>query len=248
VQKSSFYFKLATLILGTLIALCSVQSCGTKDALLPDEAYFPLRVGSVWIYDVTESHIIRADCADDGVTNAGYELKVEVTNSYSNMENGTTYLFQRSRRNNATDPWMPFESWTAQVSGTKLIANQNNINYVKMSYPIASARSWNGNEYNTEKQLNGLNPDTYSFSQVHAPNTISSGLKFDRTVTVIQNAEESNILYRDSRKEIYAYGVGLVYKESVELSYFSNSQVSCFGQKRTKQGTTYKQVLKEFTK
>jgi hypothetical protein len=65
---------------------------------------------------------------------------------------------------------------------------------------------------------------------------------------VVQNDEQSNIIYRDSRLEVYADQVGLVYKESYLLNYFANSQLPCFAQKRTQQGTTYKQSLKEFSR
>jgi hypothetical protein len=65
---------------------------------------------------------------------------------------------------------------------------------------------------------------------------------------VVQNDEQSNIIYRDSRLEVYADQVGLVYKESYLLNYFSNSQLPCFAQKRTQQGVIYKQSLREFSK
>ncbi len=244
-QKSSFHSTLAKIL--SVIIVCYLQACGTKDNVLPDQAYFPLTVGLVWVYDIEESTIIRTACTDDGVTSANYELKVELTESYETSADETAYLFQRSKRSKTSDPWVPFESWLARLSGTKLIVNQNNINYVKMNFPLTTSGSWNGNEYNTEIQIDGSEIDLYSLTAVHVPYTISSELKFDRTFTVVQSSLD-DILFRDSRKEIYAYGVGLIYKEATELSYFKNSADPCFGQKRTKRGNTYKQTLKQFTK
>lgn len=245
-QKSSFHSTLAK-VLSVIIASYFLSSCGDNDKVLPDEAYFPLTVGLVWIYDVEESAISRAACADDGITAANYELKVEITEQYNTVGNEMSFLFQRSKRSKPTDPWAPFQSWSARLSGTKLIVNQNNINYVKMNFPLTTSGSWNGNEYNTESQIDGSKVDLYSLIALHTLYSISTELKFDRTITVLQSSLD-DILFRDSRKEIYAYGVGLIYKESTELSYFKNNADPCFGQKRTKQGSIYKQTIKQFIK
>lgn len=249
-QKSSFRFKIAKAICIAFVVVMS--GCGDSVTPIDSSAYFPLQVGTKWIYSVEESATLRNLCADDGVTTSNYELKVMITQSYTNAEGGTTYMFERSTRTLPTDPWIPVATWTAQRNGTKLIANESNVLFVKLLFPAEEGITWNGNEYNTQIQLNNLNVDTYQMINVHQPYQLTASLNYPKSITVIQNNEVSNILRMDFRKEVYALGVGLVYKESNVVSYFSQSDPTkinfeCYLQKRVQNGTTLKQTLKEFT-
>ncbi len=210
--------------------------------------YFPLRVGQNWVYDVEETSITRAACTDNGTTTINYQLLVEVVDSIP-ADQGFTYRFKRSRRTSATDPWLDFETWTARLIGNRIVVSEGNISYVKLLAPMTKDLVWNGNLYNNRQELNGKNEDDYKSTLVNQPYGVeSSGLSFGNSVSVVQNDEQSNIIYRDSRLEVYADQVGLVYKESYLLNYFANSQLPCFAQKRTQQGVTYKQSLREFSK
>ena len=232
--------------LGFLL-LCLLYSCTTAEKKQAVSAnYFPLRVGKVWIYSVEEVTTLRTNCTDNGVTSSTYEWQVKVTDSVLNADMGFTYSIQNSKRLKPTDEWTSFSTWTAQVSSNKIIVNESNTNYVKLLIPVTNELLWNGNLYNNRQELNGLNVDDYKATKVGEPYTNPSGLRFDNTVQVIQNEEQSNILYRDSRLEVYASQIGLVYKESYLLNYFANSQLPCYGQKKTQQGIIYKQSLKEY--
>ncbi len=211
--------------------------------------YFPLRVGQTWRYDIEETSIIRSVCTDNGVTTSTYELLVTVVDSVPNTSQGFTYRLKRSKRSKATDPWIDFETWTADLIGNKVVVNESNVSYVKMLTSMTNDLVWNGNLYNSRQELNGKNEDDYKSTLVNKPYVVeSSGLSFGNSVSVVQNDEQSNIIYRDSRFEVYADQVGLVYKESYLLNYFANSQLPCFAQKRTQTGIIYKQSLREFSK
>ncbi len=226
-----------------------VTSCQSNEEvkLIDDTVYFPMRVGNSWIYGVEESTTLRTSCTDNGVTVANYEMRVQITDSFPATDQGFSYVIQRSKRMKVTDPWQALDTWTVQRTGNQIISNQSNIKYVKLVVPLSNGLVWNGNLFNNQEELNGLNEDNYKAMLKGQPFTNPSGLTFNQTVTIVQNEEQSNIIYRDSRVEVYAFGVGLVYKESYLLKYFSNSQLPCFGQKKTQQGITYKQTLKEFT-
>jgi hypothetical protein len=222
-------------------------SCDS-DTVEKNVNYFPLRVGQTWLYDIEETNITRAACTDNGTTTLSYQLLVEVMDSIV-ADQGFTYRFKRSKRTNAADPWIDFETWTAQLIGNRIVVSESNISYVKLLAPITNDLVWNGNLYNNRQELNGKNEDDYKSTLVNKPYVVeSSGLSFGNSVSVVQNDEQSNIIYRDSRLEVYADQVGLVYKESYLLNYFANSQLPCFAQKRTQQGVIYKQSLREFSK
>ncbi|MFN8888885.1 MAG: hypothetical protein ACK5WF_15590, partial [Cyclobacteriaceae bacterium] len=111
-QKSSFRFKIAKAIF--VVWAIAMAGCGDSVTPIDSSAYFPLQVGTQWIYTVEESTTLRNLCADDGVTTSNYELKVVITQSYTNTEGGTTYVFERSTRTLPTDTWTPGGTWTAQ--------------------------------------------------------------------------------------------------------------------------------------
>jgi hypothetical protein len=229
--------------------LCALVGCEPGEALESNDLlYFPLKVGHTWIYDVEETTINRASCTDNGVVLQKYELQVVVKDSLPNSDQGFAYVMQHSKRERATDEWVPFATWTAQLMGNKMVVNEGNINFVKLLIPISNNLVWNGNLFNNRQELNGLNVDDYKATLVGQSFTSPLGDSFEKTVTVVQNEEQDNIIYRDSRLEVYAYEVGLVYKEAYLLSYFANSQLPCYAQKRTQQGITYKQVLEDFSK
>lgn len=229
----------------TIFTCC--LSC-SSDAVNPvDESYFPLRVGAYWVYDVEEINTLRIACTDNGETTLKYELKVEVTDSFPNgeFEGGYTFVLTRSKRPGSTQPWQRFSTWTSKKVRAQAVNNEDNFLYLKLVFPLYENQVWNGNLYNNEPELNGKVEDEYTATQVGRPYTLTNGQSFQKTVTILQNDEQKNILYRDSRIEVYARNIGLVYKESFLLKYFSNSQLPCYAQNRTQQGTILKQMLKE---
>jgi hypothetical protein len=230
----------------SMVAFLLLMDCSTNENKPSDAAYFPLKVGNTWIYNIEETAILRAACTDDGVTISNYEMRVVVADSFPDTDQSFTYLMQRSKRLKTTDAWTELDTWTSSLSGGKIINNESNINFVKLVIPIADNIVWNGNQYNNRLELNGLNVDEYKATLVGQPYTNPSAMNFTKTVSVVQNDQQKNLLYRDSRLEVYAFGVGLVYKESYLLNYFDKSDLPCYGTNKTQKGTIYKQSLKEF--
>ncbi|MFM8849238.1 MAG: hypothetical protein ACKOE5_02430 [Cytophagales bacterium] len=251
-KKSEAMFGLNRWVIVLLfVPLCTLlSSCGTDQLRPSNDLYFPLTVGVYWIYDVEETNILRLACNDNGESVARYELKVEVTDSFPNseLEGGYTYVLSRAKRVNVNQPWQPVATWTSKRIASQVVNNEGNVSYLKLMLPVYENQVWNGNLFNNEPQLNGKVEDEYKATQVGRPYTLGSGQSFENTVTVVQNEEQKNILYRDSRAEVYAWKVGLVYKESYLLKYFADSQLPCYAQNRTQQGIIWKQSLKEVGK
>jgi hypothetical protein len=225
-------------------------ACGTEEPSLynTDSNYFPLKVGSQWVYTVEETSISRNNCTDDGTTLYNYEIQVLVSDSFSNTDKSLTYILQRAKRLTPNDAWIPTETWTATIASNQVITSESNIKYVSLVFPISEGLTWNGNLYNNRIELNGQNEDQYKITSVGKPYINSEGFSYDKTISVIQNDQQSNLLYRDSRSEVYAFNTGLVYKESYLLNYFSDSRLPCFGQNKVQRGRILKQSLKEYSR
>lgn len=223
-----------------------VGGCHNPDEpVLEDEAnYFPLKIGVYQIYDVKETRIDQINTVE-----LAYQLRTEVTDSFPNQNGGYTYVLTRSKRNTPSLPWTPLNAWSARTDDKHLVVNEENIPYVKLAFPFAEGKSWNGNLMNAQggKENCGTTQescDIYTLEGLSEPFETSTGQSFEKTVTVIQSNDKDVIVGQDVRKEIYALGTGLIYKESTILEYCSVG--SCAGKQEVIKGFIYKQVISEY--
>lgn len=194
-----------------------VLSCSEKEQVEPDQGmdYFPLQTGNYWIYDTEEITTLPSTAE----TNISYELKITVTDSVMNEKGEVTYIMVREKRATPSDRWESFETWSATVINNRVIQNESNVSFVKLIFPPSLNLSWDGNQYNNLPFNGGIESfydgtDTpYFISAIDQPITLSTGFSTENSLTVVQNDYNDVITGIDERKEVYARGVGLVYKE-----------------------------------
>lgn len=193
--------------------------------------YYPLRVGNYFIYQVQKN-------------NDKYELKVTVTDSSVNDKGIVTYTMVREKRVDTFSSWQSLETWSAKLTDNKIIQNEGNVLFVKLTFPPSLNLKWDGNQYNNRKidenpytinlpydgnVLVDSKSDYYFISELEATITLPSGFEADNTVTVIHNNYQDIVTGTDQRKEVYAKGVGLIYKEINQ--YLKCSGSICSGDK-----------------
>lgn len=219
-----------------LIAVVLATSCA-KDEAEPSATvsdYLPLKVGASHIYSVEET-VTQQISGENKVT---YELKTIVSDSIPEADGTFTYVIQRYKRNDPQSAWTNLPTWSARVSKFEAIVNEENIGYLKVLAPVVEGKEWNGNLPNTQ------DVDKYSLIEVGKPYSVNSTDTYPNTITVLQNDNKDLIAFQDKRSEIYAEGVGLVYREILQLEYCTDP--ACLGQQKVKKGLAYKQVLKEY--
>lgn len=202
-------------VLGLFLTL--IIACSEQEQVAPDLGadYFPLQVGNYSIYEVEETTLLPST----PVTNVSYELKITVTDSIVNDKGEVTYIMVREKRINSTDGWENVETWSATLVNNKVIQNESNISFVKLIFPPSLNLSWDGNQYNNLPYNGGIesfydgSDKPYSISALDQPITLSTGFAAENSLTVVQNDYNDEITGIDERKEVYARGVGLVYKE-----------------------------------
>lgn len=197
--------------------LMLIISCSDQEQVEPDLGldYFPLQVGNYTIYDVAETTILPASTE----TSEAYELKVTVTDSIVNEKGEVTYFMVHEKRISPDDSWESVETWSATVINNRMVQNESNVSFVKLIFPLSLNLSWDGNQYNNLPFNGGIETfydgsDTpYFISEIDQPITLSTGFTTENSLTVIQNDYNDVITGIDERKEVYAKGVGLIYKE-----------------------------------
>lgn len=218
-------------------------SCSTDERVVPDlgRDYYPLQVGHYAIYQLEETKILFS-----AETKTSYELKITVNDSSVSKQGIVTYFLSRQKRANSSAAWENLDTWSAQVLNNKIVHNEGNVLFVKLIFPPSLNLAWDGNQFNNLPDdgnlFAGNKSDQYFIADLDASATLPSGFETDRSLTVIQNDFSDNIVGVDQRKEMYARGVGLIYKEITQLKYCTSS--NCLGQQKIDQGVILKQSLK----
>ncbi len=207
-------------------------SCKKESVEIPTLSYnyFPTEKGKYIIYDVDSIYHSETDNNnDDSVFSYHFQIKDKIDSSYIDLEGRVNQVRLRYHRDNDTMQWQLTEVWTQYLSSTSAYLTEDNIKYHKLSFPINSTISWNGNDSNTEDE------EIYYYDYFHESDALN-GLSFDSTLSVIQ-IDENNFVETIYGNEKYAAGVGMIYKERNDLGK-TNGQVV--------KGLEYKMVIVEF--
>lgn len=207
-------------------------SCKKESVEIPTLSYnyFPTEKGKYIIYDVDSIYHSETDNNnDDSVFSYHFQIKDKIDSSYIDLEGRVNQVRLRYHRDNDTMQWQLTEVWTQYLSSTSAYLTEDNIKYHKLSFPINSTISWNGNDSNTDDE------EIYYYDYFHESDVLN-GLSFDSTLSVIQ-IDENNFVETIYGNEKYAAGVGMIYKERNDLGK-TNGQVV--------KGLEYKMVIVEF--
>ncbi|WP_428662665.1 hypothetical protein [Runella sp.] len=197
------------------------DDCGNQPS---GAAFFPTETGRFVEYEVNEEEYALGG----KVTTRHYQWKEIIAESYTDPEGKTAYRIARFRRNADGQRWQPDSTITLRLLADHAVRNENGKEYVKMMFPPADKKVWNGNIYNTSGE------DNYELTNVNK-SYILAKTTFDRTATVIQQ-NDSTLVNQDKRIEIYAADVGLVYRERILLQ-FCSSTPACVGKAQIDFGT-----------
>ena len=196
--------------------------------------YFPQDIGRWVIYDVDSvAHLTDDDATDHPDTSIAtyhYQLKEVLDSSFVDGEGNPAVRLSRYKRMNDTLQWDFQAVWVENLTFNSAQRVEDNIRFVKLSFPIRLNRDWDGNAYNTYPE------EDYSYSDIHVASTIGS-LYFDSTITVLQN-EDFNFIHRIFKQEIYANHVGMVYQQKDSLNINGIGQVT--------NGFEYKETVSSF--
>lgn len=214
-----------------LISLGCSESIIIPETAESDLNFFPVQTGQYRIYDVDE--VIFTVLSSD---TSHYELKESVVDSFLNTANSISYVVNRETRLTSSEPWSLDSVWTARISNTQAVLVENNVNIIKLVFPIEQGLSWNGNE------LNSRNEKQFTYD-LNVPDTILFENKFSNNLKVVQSDIPENLINRDERFEIYEKGVGLVIKSTITIEF---CQMDCPETKSIESGRIFKATLKEY--
>jgi hypothetical protein len=195
-----------TIFLVFLIISC--EKINKSDPVKSYKEYYPLKIGNYIIYNVDSTSF------EGKLTKFNYELKDIITDTFSDQEKRLNYRIERFQKDSNSESWKLRNVWTATFTDDKLINFEQNINYVRLIFPINSKQKWNLNAYNS------LSVQNASYSDIHK--SFKMGTIFvDSSVTIVEKADTSNLISNEFQKRVYGFDIGLIYyyKDSLQLEF-----------------------------
>jgi hypothetical protein len=206
-------FKIILQLFSVIISLSLFYSCdtGTIEPLstAKKSEYYPLKKGAFIIYNVKKINYNGLGTNDT----LNYFLKELVKEKTSIIPNDTIYLIERYTKNNLASEWKIDSIWSARIDQNRIIKQEQNISFIKLTFPEKEGLEWNGNALNTLPQ------NQYVIQNFEKPYQVEN-INFPITLTV-QQRNENTIVNADVRKEIFAKNIGLIYKYSFVVKYVS---------------------------
>jgi hypothetical protein len=223
--------------------ICGIAGCKKEDSSPESSAlgysYFPLEEGKVTYYQVDSigwmgytydpiTHTVDIDTLH-------YQIKEVVNGFFLDNEGRETAEIRRYRRNDASQPWIIYKVYSANLTPTRAERYEDNVRYVKLIFPPEENEKWIGQYVDVPSNDTIFEPWEYEYETVNEPG-FAGALSFDSVSTVILKSDVNLIEYRYYIEQ-YAAGTGLIYKEYNDLDYLSTT--SSF----IKNGFIYKETI-----
>ncbi len=190
-----------------------------KDSDLPPTdmgyRYYPIQPGH-WISYQVDS--IAWDDFTATVDTFQFQIMERFESEFIDDQGRNSIRIERYKRDGDTSSWAIKDVWYSCRTTTTVEKTEENIRLLKMIFPIEDHKQWNGNIYNT------LEAQDYEYTDVHTPMQYGS-FHFDSTTRVLQREEYTQIS-ENLEEEVFATGVGLVYKRYVNLEKLPTGQIT----------------------
>lgn len=208
------------LVIGLLLGLF-LGACERVVETLPqtDWAYYPIVEDGYRVYQIDSTVYDEYNCT---IQTERYQIK-EVTGAKTvDGEGQTAHRLERYWREVDTDSWTLVGVWSEKIENNQIQRVEDNQRFVKMVFPVEETKEWNGITYirrDTLVPIRGGTIDLYkdweSFSYQNVGQSYldtASNTIYSDAVQVLQ-VDKTNQIERRYATEVYAKGIGLVYKE-----------------------------------
>jgi hypothetical protein len=224
-RTKTVFFRHWSFAIGNLLLLLVVffvPSCkDEQDDFKADYEYeyYPLDSGRYIIYDVDSiTYRWQPTVGTDYVQyrdTIRYQLKEFYAGEFfDSFQGNLKYRIEYSKRKNENEPWQNDRVWYALKTSTSLQRQEDDLRFLKLVFPPRQDYTWDGTSLIPKTGIYEFLTD-WKFKYVDVGKPLSvNGKDFEKTLTVTHiNTGESNLLEYQYSKEIYAKGVGIIYKD-----------------------------------
>lgn len=184
---------------------------------LPEElgyAYFPLREGTVWVYEV-DSIAFNSFNPSKLRDTFHYLLRHTLSSSFTLNQTDTFYLLERSISSDRGLNWRKSDDWLMFRNAQNAQITAQGRKTVNMVFPVRLFKEWDGNLYNE------LDPEEYIYQSTDMRYRLNDSLDVP-SVQVLQRDRE-NFVQRQYAEEVYGKNIGLCEKKVIDLDRIYDS-------------------------
>lgn len=214
-----------------VVSAFSFSGCDSTNETLdvaPIADYYPLQVGSTLLYRLDSTVLAPFGTA---LVVRSYQAKDSVESTFTDNQGRQAYrIFRLIRDLAGTQPWRFASTYVATPTQNSMEYVDNNLRYIKLVSPLRNAYTFKAHTYidtkSTSSTVNYLDEWEYEYGNVGESYTIGTKT-YPNTITVYQHDETTppgpfnpnNYQQRNYGIEVYAKGVGLIYKEFLHWTY-----------------------------
>ncbi|KUG07786.1 hypothetical protein [Solirubrum puertoriconensis] len=228
----------ATLALGLALVGCDNTTEAPADL---GKDYYPLAVGTTRVYQV-EDRVWRNNQITSSSTS---QVREQLIETYRDAAGKLTYKLLRSVRPNATAEWQPDSAHTLTVNDRNLLLTRSNVRSVELIFPVRAGAEWNKQAFIAPNDPTATVGDiNRRYEEVGVPFSIG-GRNYENTVSTFdEGADPLFKIYRHTVRQVYAKGIGPVYRERIKYDYCQGTSGSCsIGTDYIEQGWDHKETL-----
>lgn len=210
--------RIAWILLFSIIAMVScTPELEDYQGNVEGPKYFPLAIGNTWIYRVDSVIYDNKGLLVDSVSQY---IKETITHKYLDAANEDVYRIERSSKNISGGSWNVIAVWSATLNDRTATKTENNLKFLKLTFPVTVNKSWDGNIYFPTDVVIRVagepikmyqNWGKYKYVSVDE-SLVLEGKTYTDVTTVLQADIENKISKRYSIEK-YAKNIGLIYKE-----------------------------------
>ncbi len=191
----------------------------------PTRGFYPLQVGRYVVYDVDSVVWNNFDCSK---RTRHLQMRYLVADTFTDNSGRASYRIDVEQRDNSDSAWAASQVMYVTPTTSDIQLVMQNLRFEKLVFPISNNKQWIGNRAidTTDPGLAQYSGWIYRYSNYLQPYN-NGRLSFGSTVTVnaiddsVNNPETMPNAYaeRNYFREVYAYAVGMVYREITYWTY-----------------------------
>lgn len=201
-----------------------------KTASLND--YFPLEIGKSYLYRLDST--VTASFGSSLVVKS-YQAKDTIESSFTDNQGRLSYrIFRFTRDTSGVQPWTFAATFVATPTYQWIEYVDNNLRFLKLHSPVTDGYSWLAHSFidtrSSGSTVGYLDNWEYEYQNTGLGYSVSN-TSYDSTITVLQHDETNpegpfnpalEVQIRTYGVEVYAKGIGLIYKEFLYWNWQRN--------------------------
>lgn len=210
-MSNNLLFSLLLLFSIVLLTACEPEFIPAAESEIEMD-FFPIDSITTWEYRMDS--VIYDNEGLNVDTFVSYRRE-QVLGSFMDAEGKVSYRLGIAKKKELTDFYVETDLWTFQLNETGLQRKEENLNFVKLLFPIVLGDFWDGNQFpeNTEVFIAGDAIKVYKnweYEYVDRFENYTLGSEIYNDVIHVRQANNTNAVERRFSEEFYSKGVGLI--------------------------------------